>query len=108
MKRATPQPMDPENLVTLPGPLRYSPASRYHQLHLDPVGYQDSQHLLVGSLLHTAFGRREGEVRDPGLLQHQLCSHGTAHGGTARAGPFIYFSLSLLTLWACVVVLWPF
>lgn len=41
-------------------PPSYSPTTRYHQLHLDPVGHQDSQHLLVGTLLHTA--NRKGGV----------------------------------------------
>ena len=39
-------------------PAQHSPASRHHQLHLDPVGHQDPQHLLVGTLLHTAIGGR--------------------------------------------------
>jgi hypothetical protein len=74
-----------------PTPTLYSPASRHHQLHLDPVGYQDPQHLLVGSLLHTAFGRREAEVRDPGLLRHQLCRHG--HTGSWHPGCRISWGL---------------
>lgn len=61
----------------------YSPASRHHQLHLDPVGYQDSQHLLVGSLLHAAIGKRElGQgSRAPTASAPAMKAHGIPYAG---------------------------
>lgn len=41
-----------------PAPPKHSPATRHHELHLDPVGHQDAQHLLVGALLHAAMRGR--------------------------------------------------
>lgn len=106
----------------------YSPASRHHQLHLDPVGYQDSQNLLVGSLFHTAIGRRgagsgiQGShsiscaviaMRAHGiplcrtLLGPHLCQ---APGCfdlqhlVCRSSHPLLFLWSLLTMWACVAV----
>ncbi|XP_030873666.1 40S ribosomal protein S4-like [Leptonychotes weddellii] len=36
------------------------PTMRHYQLHLDLVGHQDSQHLLVGTLLHNGAGSQVG------------------------------------------------
>jgi hypothetical protein len=55
--------VEPERTtVTLTGS-PHLPTSRHYQLHLDPIGHQDSKHFLVGTLLHTAIGGRGSRVR---------------------------------------------
>lgn len=96
-------------------PRLHSPAARHHQLHLDPVGHQDSQHLLVGTLLHTAVGGRSwtrpqrlaSQPTPPirtlsrttnSLLQHRLCSyHGKVPHGIlpCRTLPWLLTSLTV-------------
>lgn len=66
---------------------QHSPASRHHQLHLDPVGHEDSQHLLVGTLLHAAGGRRGGELDQSPRPPRTLAHPGGLHGDSEQESP---------------------
>lgn len=97
----------------------YSPASRHHQLHLNSVGHQDPEHLLVGPLLHSAIGRRgvgsgiqgshsiscEAMARQArGIPPSRTLCQSRGALMCAASSHLLLFVWYLLTVWACVAV----